>query len=56
MYTAKQALLYKHAVPDGQAFVFYIDVRTAGKGYEEFAQRAIEEEKITYLRGKVSKV
>ncbi len=56
MYTAKQALLYKHAVPDGQAFVFYIDVRTAGKGYEEFAQRAIEQEKIVYLRGKVSKV
>ena len=56
MYTAKQALLYKHAVPDGQAFVFYIDIRTAGKGYEEFTQRAIEEEKIVYLRGKVSKV
>jgi len=56
MYVAKQALLYKHAVPDGQAFVFYIDIRTAGKGYEEFTQRAMEEEKIVYLRGKVSKV
>lgn len=56
MYVAKQALLYKHAVPDGQAFVFYIDVRTAGKGYEEFVERAKEEEKIVYLRGKVSKV
>jgi heterodisulfide reductase subunit A len=56
MYVAKQALLYKHAVPDGQAFVFYIDIRTAGKGYEEFTQNAIEEEKIVYLRGKVSKV
>jgi heterodisulfide reductase subunit A len=56
MYVAKQALLYKHAVHDGQAFVFYIDIRTAGKGYEEFTQRAIEQEKITYLRGKVSKV
>ncbi len=56
MYVAKQALLYKHAVPDGQAFVFYIDIRTAGKGYEEFTQRAMEEERIVYLRGKVSKV
>ena len=26
MYTAKQAILYKHRVPDGQAYVFYIDV------------------------------
>jgi heterodisulfide reductase subunit A len=56
MYVAKQALLYKHSVHDGQAFVFYIDVRSAGKGYEEFVERAKEEEKISYLRGKVSKV
>jgi heterodisulfide reductase subunit A len=56
MYTAKQALLYKHAHPDGQAFVFYIDVRAGGKGYEEFVERAKEEEKIVYFRGKVSKV
>ncbi|MCK5560284.1 MAG: FAD-dependent oxidoreductase, partial [Thermoplasmata archaeon] len=56
MYTAKQALLYKHAVPDGQAYVFYIDIRSAGKGYEEFVQRAQEEEGILYLRGKVAKI
>ena len=56
MYTAKHALLYKHAVHDGQAYVFYIDIRSAGKGYEEFVQRAIEDEKIIYLRGKVSRI
>ncbi|MGC9530396.1 MAG: 4Fe-4S binding protein [Candidatus Bipolaricaulaceae bacterium] len=56
MYTAKHALLYRHAVPDGQAYVFYIDIRAGGKGYEEFVQRAMEEERILYLRGKVAKV
>lgn len=56
MYTAKHALLYKHAVPEGQAYVFYIDIRAAGKGYEEFVQRVMSEEKILYLRGKVSKI
>lgn len=56
MYTAKHALLYKHAVHDGQAYVFYIDIRSGGKGYEEFVQRAIEDEKILYLRGKVSRI
>jgi heterodisulfide reductase subunit A len=56
MYTAKHALLYRHSVPDSQAYVFYIDIRSDGKGYEEFVQRAIEEEKILYLRGKVSRV
>jgi heterodisulfide reductase subunit A len=56
MYTAKHAMLYKHRVPDGQAYVFYIDIRAGGKGYEEFVQRGIEEDKVLYLRGKVSKV
>ena len=56
MYTAKQALLYRHAVPDGQATVFYIDIRAGGKGYEEFTQRAMESERILYLRGKVARV
>jgi heterodisulfide reductase subunit A len=56
MYTAKHAKLYKHAVPDGQAYVFYIDIRSAGKGYEEFVQQTIEEEEVIYLRGKVSRI
>jgi len=56
MYTAKHAMLYKHHVPDGQAYVFYIDIRSGGKGYEEFVQRAVEEDGVIYLRGKVAKV
>ena len=56
MYTAKQAILYKHRVHGGEATVFYIDVRAAGKGYEEFLQRARVEEKVNYVRGKVSRV
>ena len=56
MYTAKHAMLYKHRVPDGQAYVFYIDIRSAGKNYEEFVQRAMEEDRALYLRGKVSRV
>jgi heterodisulfide reductase subunit A len=56
MYTAKHTMLYKHKVHDGHAFVFYIDIRCAGKSYEEFSQRAIEEEGATYLRGRVSRV
>ncbi|MBI4727779.1 CoB--CoM heterodisulfide reductase iron-sulfur subunit A family protein [candidate division TA06 bacterium] len=56
MYTAKHAKLYKHKVHSGQPYIFYIDIRAGGKRYEEFVQQAIEEEKIVYLRGKVSKV
>lgn len=56
MYTAKHAMLYKHKVPDGQAYVFYMDIRAGGKGYEEFVQRGIEHEGTLYLRGRVSKL
>lgn len=56
MYLTKHAMLYKHKVHDGQAYVFYMDVRTAGKGYEEFYARAAEEDDVLYIRGKVSKV
>jgi heterodisulfide reductase subunit A len=56
MYTAKHAMLYKHHVHDGQAYIFYIDIRSGGKNYEEFVQRAVEEDGVLYLRGKVSKI
>ena len=31
MYVAKHTMLYHHKVHDGQATVFYMDVRAAGK-------------------------
>ena len=56
MYTAKHALLYKHKVHDGRAYVFYMDIRAAGKGYEEFINRVMEEERVVYIRGRVAQV
>ncbi len=56
MYVAKQAMCFQEHVPDGQAYVFYIDIRSAGKGYDEYVQRAMEDYHVLYLRGKVSKI
>ncbi|MCS7286325.1 MAG: CoB--CoM heterodisulfide reductase iron-sulfur subunit A family protein [Anaerolineae bacterium] len=56
MYVAKQASLFKQRVPDGQALVFYIDIRSQGKNYEEFVQRAIMDYGVLYIRGKVARV
>ncbi|TET99547.1 MAG: 4Fe-4S dicluster domain-containing protein, partial [Candidatus Stahlbacteria bacterium] len=36
MYSTKQAMLFKHHVHKGQPYIFYIDIRSGGKGYEEF--------------------
>jgi heterodisulfide reductase subunit A len=56
MYVAKQTTAYKQRVPDGQAYVMYIDIRSPGRGYEEFVQTAMEDHDVLYLRGKASKV
>nr|HRC66611.1 CoB--CoM heterodisulfide reductase iron-sulfur subunit A family protein [Bacteroidales bacterium] len=56
MYTAKHAILYKHKIHDGQAYVFYMDIRAGGKNYDEFTRRAIEEEGAKYIRGRVSRI
>ena len=56
MYLAKHAMLYREHVPDGEAIIFTIDVRTSGKSYEEFYARAKQEENVIYVRGKPSRV
>ena len=56
MYNAKHALLLKEKNHDAQAYVFYMDIRANGKGYEEFVRRAIEKYGAIYLRGRVSRV
>lgn len=56
MVVAKQAMLLKQRLPGSQVYVFYIDIRSAGKGYDEFVQKAIGEHQVLYLRGKVSKI
>ncbi len=56
MYTAKHALLLKEHNKDAQAYVFYIDIRAAGKNYEEFVKKVQDEYGAIYLRGRVSRI
>jgi heterodisulfide reductase subunit A len=56
MYTAKHTMLYKHKVHEGEAHVFYMDIRAGGKNYDEFVRRAIEQDGAVYHRGRVSKI
>lgn len=56
MYTAKHAMLVKDHYPDVDVTVFYIDVRTPGKNFDEFYRRAVEEFGVDYIKGMVGKV
>jgi heterodisulfide reductase subunit A len=56
MYIAKQAILTADHIPDSQSYVFYTDIRAAGKGYDEFTRRAQEDYGVHYIRGRVSRI
>ena len=50
MNTIKDALLIKEHWPDVKIYVFYIDIRSFGKGFEDLFRRA-KEEGVIFIRG-----
>ena len=56
MYTAKHAILTRDHYPDTNITVFYIDVRTPGKNFDEFYRRAVEQYGVNYIKGQVGKI
>ncbi len=56
MYTAKHAMLTREKYPDTDVYVFYIDIRSPGKNYDEFYRRAVEQYGVHYIKGMVGKV
>ena len=49
-------MLTREKYPDTDVYVFYIDVRTPGKNFDEFYRRAVEEYGVHYIKGMVGKV
>jgi len=56
MYSAKHASLIRDKIKDSKVYIFYMDMRTPGKGYEEFYDRSREVYGTQYIRGRVSKI
>jgi len=54
MYSLKLAHLVKDGT-DAEVYEFYIDMRTGGKGYEEFYER-LQEEGVIFVRGRPAEV
>ncbi len=55
MYSLKFAHLIHERIPDAEIYDCYIDMRTPGKGYEEFYNRILEEG-THFIRGKVAEI
>jgi len=54
MYSLKLAHLVKERT-NAEVYEFYIDMRTPGKGYEEFYERLLKED-VHFIRGRVAEV
>jgi len=55
MYSLKHAHLIKEHIPQAEVYQFYIDMRTPGKGYEEFYDRLLDEG-VFFVRGRGAEV
>lgn len=55
MYAIKQAMLVSGALPLAEITIYYMDIRTFGKGYEQFYQNA-QAMGVEFVRGKVSSI
>ncbi len=55
MYAIKQSILLSGTLPMADITIYYMDIRTFGKGYEQFYQSA-KAMGIEFVRGKVARV
>lgn len=55
MAAIKQALLLLKSFPEAEPWIFYMDIRADGKGYEEFYAKALEHH-VKFVRGRVAEV
>jgi len=56
MYTTKEAIVAYEHNNELESFVFYIDMRAGGKGFQRFLQRGEKEYNIKYIHSKISHI
>ncbi len=56
MYAIKEAIMAKEHDPDVEAYIFYMDIRAFGKGFEEFYKRAINEFGIKFINSRIYEI
>ncbi len=56
MYTTKEAMVAYEHNSDLESYVFYIDMRAGGKGFQKFLRRGEAEYGIKYIKSKIATV
>jgi len=56
MHTIKEAMMAKDHDARTEAYIFNMDLRTVGKGFEEYKVRGAEQVGLHYVRGRVAEI
>lgn len=56
MHSIKEAIIAKEHEPATESFVFYMDLRTVGKGFEEYKVRGAKVSGLQYVRGRIAEI
>ena len=56
MYTTKEAMVAFEHNDELESYVFYIDMRAGGKGFQKFLRRGKDEYNIKYIKSKIAQV
>ncbi len=56
MATLKQVTYIRENNPDADIYIFYIDIRSPGRKYENFYKKIKADEKVHFIKGKVAEI
>ncbi len=56
MYTTKEAMIAYEHNNELESYVFYIDMRAGGKGFQSFIQRGENDYSIKYIKSKIAQI
>ncbi|MFW9914346.1 MAG: FAD-dependent oxidoreductase [Candidatus Thorarchaeota archaeon] len=56
MHSVKEAIMAKEHDPELEAYIFYMDIRAFGKGFDEFYKRAIDEFGVHFINSKIYEI
>lgn len=56
MHSIKEAIIAREHDPEGQVYIFGMDIRAVGKGFEEYRNRGAEESGVKFVRSRVAEV
>ncbi|MFH1112394.1 MAG: 4Fe-4S binding protein [Pseudomonadota bacterium] len=56
MHSIKEAIIAREHEAETESHIFYMDLRTVGKGFEEYKVRGAEVSGLKYVRGRVAEI